>query len=96
MTRKEAIKNLKIMLKRGDPYVVRIVDEKETLGYCLRSLERDERYCMLEDEDFHAKWKFTNALIDPWECSNCGFEASDEFDFCPGCGCDMRDINEEG
>ena len=95
MTRKEAIDIFKNML-REDQKILAGGKLREALVMGLKSLELDEKYCMLEDEDFHAKWHYTNAVMDPWKCSNCGFEASDEFDYCPRCGRDMRDIDEEG
>lgn len=40
-------------------------------------------------------WEYTNALYRPWTCSKCGYENEEKTDFCPGCGLDMREEDDE-
>ena len=40
-------------------------------------------------ENVHGHWRKMNYDLG-YECSECGWEASNPWDFCPNCGADMR------
>lgn len=85
----------------ADAYMEKVCTYKETgCGCCVH-----QGYCPVDEptveakEVVHGEWIYNEYYT--WECGNCGFHPfkgfipkEPGFNYCPNCGCDMREGND--
>jgi len=88
---------------------VRLIDADALLINQREGLAGEEEIWMLEDiisaptidavEVVHGEWVETEEdwrhQMAWWECSECGFPVSRTYNYCPHCGADMREREDE-
>ena len=44
----------------------------------------------------HGQWIWDGYIYEaPWQCSNCGVFHDEDSNYCPNCGADMREVDNE-
>lgn len=70
---------------------------RESWGFAIKCLTAVEDASTFEPERKKGKWiDKSDDIYGAWNyCSVCGEQAIDLYDFCPNCGADMREGEEE-